>query len=141
MKKENDILGEIFIKAEWKGSGPKMPPIRSENLFKMEKLHKNRYKYTLEQEYMMLLKQLYIDVNDPRNQSIIKVLRETKNEFLVNLLRADSKNLMADSKPFRHKLLHARQKDSAGFGKVFIPMLEAEIIDSIRSSFYLEQLE
>jgi len=34
MKKENDIEGEIFVKAEWKGSGPKMPPIRSEHLFK-----------------------------------------------------------------------------------------------------------
>ena len=44
----------------------------------------------------MLLKQLYIDVNDPRNQHIIKLLRETKNEFLVNLLSMDSKNLMAD---------------------------------------------
>ena len=54
---------------------------------------------------MMLMRQLYIDVNDPRNQHIIKVLRETKNEFLVNLLRGDSKNLMADSAPFRHKLL------------------------------------
>ena len=89
----------------------------------------------------MLLKQLYIDVNDPRNQKIIKVLRETKNDFLVNLLKADSKNSMSDVKPFRHKLLQARQKDQANFGKVFIPMLESELIDSTRSSFYLEQLE
>ena len=56
----------------------------------------------------MLLQQLYIDVNDPRNQVIIKVLRETKNEFLVNLLRADSKNLLSNQQPFRHKLLNAR---------------------------------
>jgi len=34
----------------------------------------------------MLLKQLYIDVNDPRNEMIIRVLKETKNEFLVRLL-------------------------------------------------------
>lgn len=141
MRKNNDILGEIFIKAEWKGNGPKMPPIRSENLFKKPVIVKNRKKYSQEQEYMMLLKQLYIDVNDPRNQQIIKILRETKNEFLVNLLSADAKNLMSDSKPFRHKLLHARQNDAAGFGKFFIPMLETEIIDSMRSSFYLEQLE
>ena len=90
---------------------------------------------------MMLLKQLYIDVNDPRNQRIIKILRETKNEFLVNLLTADARNLMCDSKPFRHKLLAARAKDTTGFGKVFIPMLESELIDSTRSSFYLKQLE
>jgi len=48
---------------------------------------------------------------------------------------------MADAKPFRHKLLQARQKDAAGFGKIFIPMLESEVIDSMRSTFYLEQLE
>ncbi len=138
MKKENDIEGEIFVKAEWKGSGPKMPPIRSEHLFKKPMTHKNRKKYSPEEEYMMLLKQLYIDVNDPRNQQIIKVLRETKNEFLINLLQADSKNLMADAKPFRHKLLQARQKDTAGFNKIFIPLLENEIIDSMRSTFYLE---
>ena len=42
MKKDNDIEGEVFIKAEWKGSGPKMPPIRSENLFKKPMVHKNR---------------------------------------------------------------------------------------------------
>ena len=72
----------------------------------------------------MLLKQLYIDVNDPRNQKIIKILRETKNEFLVALLRSDSKNIMNEVVPFRHKLLSARAKDPAGFGKVFIPLLE-----------------
>ena len=89
----------------------------------------------------MLLKNLYIDVNDPRNQHIIKILRETKNEFLVSLLTADSKNLMSGCNPFRHKLLAARAKDPAGFGKLFVPMLESELIDSTRSSFYLEQLE
>ena len=134
-------MGEMFIKAEWKGSGPKMPPIRSENLFKKPMVHKNRKKYSQGEELMMLLRQLYIDVNDPRNQHIIKVLRETKNEFLLNLLRADSKNLIADSAPFRHKLLAARAKDAAGFGKIFVPMLESELIDSARSSFFLDKLE
>jgi len=89
----------------------------------------------------MLLRQLYIDVNDPRNQMIIKILRETKNEFLVGLLDGDSKNLMAETTPFRHKLLEARAKDPAGFRKVFIPLLDQELIDSSRSSYYLKQLE
>ena len=118
-----------------------MPPIRSENLFKKAMIHKNRRNYSQEEELMMLLKQLYIDVNDPRNQRIIKVLRETKNEFLTSLLSADSKNLMAGANPFRHKLLAARAKDPASFGKIFVPMLETELIDSSKSSFYLEQLE
>lgn len=89
----------------------------------------------------MLLKQLYIDVNDPRNQTIIKMLKETKNDFLIRLLNNDSKNLLADVKPFRHKLLQARAKDPFGFGKTFIPMLESELIDPTRNDFYLKQLE
>ena len=80
-------------------------------------------------------------MNDPRNQCIIKILRETKNEFLITLLTADSKNLMATCNPFRHKLLAARAKDPTGFGKIFVPMLETELIDSTKASFYLEQLE
>ena len=48
-----------------------MPPIKSENLFKKQKAQKNRNKYSLREEQMILLKELYIDVNDPRNESII----------------------------------------------------------------------
>ncbi len=44
----------------------------------------------------MLLKQLYIDVNDPRNEQILTVLREQKNEFLVRLFKEDSKNMLSD---------------------------------------------
>jgi len=43
----------------------------------------------------MLLRQLYIDVNDPRNEQIITILREQKNEFLVKLFKEDSKNLLS----------------------------------------------
>ncbi len=88
----------------------------------------------------MLLRQLYIDVNDPRNEHVIRVLRETKNEFLVRLLFADSKNLLADTEPFRHKLLKARNKDVT-LKDIFIPMLEAELIDSSRTQFFLHHLE
>ena len=86
------------------------------------------------------MKTLYIDVNDPRNEFIIKLLRETRNEFLVRLLSEDSKNMLSSTQPFRIKLLQARHKDP-NFGKMFIPMLENEITDSNRSSFFLEQLE
>jgi hypothetical protein len=71
---------------------------------------------------------------------IIKVLKETKNEFLVRLLNQDSKNLLADDEPFRHKLLKARHKDVT-LSNVFIPMLEAELIDSSRTPFFLNHLE
>jgi hypothetical protein len=68
------------------------------------------------------------------------MLKETKNEFLVRLLSQDSKNLLADEEPFRHKLLKARNKDVL-LQKAFIPMLEAELIDSTRTTFYLNHLE
>jgi hypothetical protein len=76
-------------------------------------------------------------VNDPRNESIIRLLRETKNEFLKKLLKEDSKNPCHHLKPFRHMLLEARAKDPA-LTKKPIPMLEAEII---QDSELLDKLE
>jgi hypothetical protein len=70
---------------------------------------------------------LYIDVNDPRNERIIKLLKETKNEFLLKLLREDAKNPCASLKPFRHMLLEARSKDP-DLAKTPIPLLESEVI-------------
>jgi hypothetical protein len=75
----------------------------------------------------MLLRQLYIDVNDPRNERIIKFIKETKNEFLIHLLKEDSKNPLANVEPFRHKLMAARNKDPT-LSKEQIPLLEKEII-------------
>lgn len=75
----------------------------------------------------MLLRQLYIDVNDPRNEKIIKLIKETKNEFLIHLLKEDSKNPLAGIEPFRHKLLMAKSKDPA-LQNEHIPLLEKEII-------------
>ncbi len=111
IKLNGDIKGHLFVKAEWKNNGPYMPPIKSENLFKKPKSAKLRHKLTDQEETLMLLKQLYIDVNDPRNETIIRNLRETKNEFLVRLFHQDSRNLLADEEPFRHKLLKARNRD------------------------------
>ena len=53
---DTDINGVMYIKAEWKGEGPEMPPMRSENLFKMRKAEKVRIPYTLEQQDRMLLR-------------------------------------------------------------------------------------
>lgn len=85
--------------------------------------------YTEEQQEKMLLRQLYIDVNDPRNERIIRFLKETKNEFLQRLLAEDSKNPLFQLKPFRHMLLEARSKDPE-LAKETIPLLEREIIEN-----------
>lgn len=85
----------------------------------------------------MLLRQLYIDVNDPRNEKIIRFLKETKNEFLIKLLKDDSKNPGSHLKPFRHMLLEARTTDP-DLAKTQIPLLESEVI---ASSHLLDKLE
>lgn len=48
--------------------------------------------------------------------------------------------MLHNVEPFRHALLHARQKDPL-LAHVFVPMLEEEIINGSRTNFYLEQLE
>lgn len=88
----------------------------------------------------MIHKNLYIDVNDPRNEMVIRMLKETKNDFLVRLLYQDSRNLLADDEPFRHKLLKARNKD-VDLANKFIPFLESELIDSSKSTLFLTKLE
>lgn len=117
-----------------------MPPMRSENMFKKSATQKIRKNYTEEEQFRMLLRQLYIDVNDPRNEKIIKYIKETKNEFLSYLLNEDSKNPLYNLEPFRHKLMQARLKDPV-FSRIPIPLLEKEVIDQSKTKFFLEQLE
>ena len=52
----HDYKGQIFVKAEWKGNGPKLPPIKSENLFKQTRIEKNRKRYDVDMAQKMLLK-------------------------------------------------------------------------------------
>lgn len=126
---ESDVKGVLYVKAEWKGEGPEMPPMRSENVFRQSQPQKNRKHYSEEEQRRMLLRQLYIDVNDPRNERIIRVLKETKNEFLIKLLKEDSRNPCSHLTPFRHMLLEARAKDH-DLAKQIIPLLESEVISS-----------
>jgi hypothetical protein len=58
----------------------------------------------------------------------------------VKLLSDDAKTLLFDSKPFRHKLLMLRQRD-AELASLPIPLYESEIVDSTRTTYYLEKLE
>ena len=116
-----------------------MPPMRSENVFRQSQPQKIRKEYSEEEQRRMLLRHLYIDVNDPRNERIIKILKETKNEFLLKLLREDAKNPVAYLKPFRHMLLEARGKDPE-LAKEAIPLLESEVIEQPHLLDKLESL-
>jgi hypothetical protein len=131
-----DIKGVVYTKAEWRGNGPKMPPVRSEHFFQQARAKKNRE----EIDFDDLLGQLYIDVNDPRNEHVIKFIQEHGNKHLKNMLREDARNNLNTVTPFRHKLLKARAQNPDLQIK-FVPMLETELIDGKRTTVYLEALE
>ena len=40
--RKKDIEGVIFVKAEWDGCGDRMPPTKSETLFTLNNVEKNR---------------------------------------------------------------------------------------------------
>jgi len=52
-----------------------------------------------------------IDMNDPRNEEIIKALQTMKNDYLDRLLSEDAKFQLHDVESFRHKLLRSRIND------------------------------
>ena len=68
-------------------------------------------------------------MNDPRNELVVKYLREEKNEHLLHLLKEDSLNLMANTTSYRQKLLIMRQSHIE-LMNVQIPLLEREIINN-----------
>lgn len=108
-----NVEGIIFVKAEWQGRGESMPPAKSETLFALSQLEKNRNYYTKEEQFKMLQDQKPIDVNDPRNELIIKNMRKMKNDYIDRLYSLDEKFTLHDLESFRHKLLVARSQDPA----------------------------
>jgi hypothetical protein len=135
-----NIEGVIFVKAEWQGRGESMPPAKSETLFALSQIEKNRNYYTKEEEYKMLQDHKPIDVNDPRNELILKNMRKMKNDYLDRLYSLDEKFNLYDLESFRHKLLQARMQDPSYEG-VPIPQLNHELINGELGKFYLEWLE
>lgn len=89
--KSIESSGSVFIKAEWEGYGDQMPPARSETLLEMKTNEKNRFYYTKEEQHNLLQKQKPIDVNDPRNEEIIKAIQRMKNDYMDRLLANDAK--------------------------------------------------
>ena len=88
----------------------------------------------------MLKYEKQFDVNDPRNEQIIKSMRNMKNNYLDRLLDLDSKFLLSDTVSFRHMLMRDRQNDPTKTS-IPIPMNNSELINSDLSKFYIEWLE
>lgn len=79
-------------------------------------------------------------MNDPRNELIIKHMRNMKNDYMDRLLSLDAKFQLNDIESFRHMLMKARNQDpNCTFYP--IPQLNSELINPDISKFYIEWLE
>jgi hypothetical protein len=65
-----------------------MPPIRHEDLFSKPKAPKNRFPESI----AMLYNKGLIDVNDPRWDDYIQMVKEHGNSYLKVLFAEDAKN-------------------------------------------------
>lgn len=79
------------MKAEWQGYGDELPPSRSKTIFRVNPSDKNRVQYTKKQQMQLLESAKPLDVNDPRNEEILKKVRTLKNDYLSQLLDQDAK--------------------------------------------------
>jgi hypothetical protein len=136
----NELDGTIFVKAEWEGFGEQMPPARSETLICSAGNEKNRRHFSKAEQHQMLKDQKALDVNDPRNELLLKEMSKMKNSYLDQLLLQDSKFQLHDVESFRHQLMDARKKDPS-YASVTIPQLGSELVNGDISKFYLEWLE
>lgn len=136
---EHDTYGHIQVKAEWLSRGGEMPPMKAENLFKQKAIEKIRKRYGTSEVIKVKNRDMYIDMNDPRNEFILRYLRETQNSFVKKLLREDARNPLSGIESFRHMLMLAKKNDPALSG-IPIPLLDAEIIDEQKNPFYMEKL-
>lgn len=96
-----ELDGSIFVKAEWEGYGEHMPPARSETLFQMNSLGKNRYPCGEQERVNLLQDQKAVDVNDPRYEEVLRALRLMENDYQKKLLAEDAKFQLHDSDSFR----------------------------------------
>jgi len=76
----------------------------------------------------MLESQKELDVNDPRNEVIVKHMRDLKNDYLDKLLASDAKFQQHDAVSNRHLLLKARNNDPA-YANMSIPQLNTDLIN------------
>jgi hypothetical protein len=70
----------------------------------------------------------------------MKFVDKNGNSYLKKLFADDAKNALSTVHPFRHMLLIER-KNNPELANMFIPMTDGEIIDSSRTTAYLDILE
>jgi len=78
-----------------------MPPARSETIMTKDQGEKNRNYYTKQEQYNLLQESSRLDQNDPRNELVIKALKNMKNDYLDRLLAQDAKYQLHDVTSFR----------------------------------------
>ena len=133
-----EYTGSLFVKAEWVGFGDRLPPLKivankegpDPNFHPEEEL-------TEELKYEILHKDQYFDVNDPRNELKLKIMKEYKNSFLRGLLKRDAMIPLYGIVPSRHKLIKARYTNVEIMDES-IPLLEEEILQNAKLKDFLD---
>jgi hypothetical protein len=139
VKKEiikKDYKGRVFLKAEWDGRGPDMPPTKIEDRivlhnkqkeFKNQISIKNRYDYPY-------------DVNDPRNLIFFDEIKKAKTELLLKYLYKEYMLPFHDAESLRHFLL-VKRFEKFSLRKFKVPILEWEIERSDEIKQILKDLQ
>ena len=114
--------GSITIKSEWVGESPDVPPVRFEDLPRL----KNYKLDELDEEKRKLVEAMHVDVNDPRNKSVLDYIRQLKSKNYEQALLQDALFPHYKYESLRHRLMSERFR-SADLVKYPVPLLERDI--------------
>ena len=117
--------GSITIKSEWVGQSPDVPPVRFEDLSKL----KNYKSEELDEEKRKLVEAMHVDVNDPRNKTVLDYIKQLKSKNYEEALMADAKFPHYKYESLRHRLMSERFR-SADLVKYPVPLLERDILNA-----------
>ena len=133
---ENTYKGRIFIKAEWEGQAPDMPPTKIDdkgNLIKKQLNFKDLITKINSYDYPF-------DINDPRNIMFFEQMKKKKTELLLKYLRKEYMLSFYDMKSLRHYLL-SKRLEKFSLKKEKIPILEDQIDRDQKIKAIIKSLE
>ena len=116
------VQGSITIKSEWVGESPDVPPVRFEDLPRL----KNYKDDELDEEKRKLVEAMHVDVNDPRNKTVLDYIKQLKSKNYEQALLQDALFPHYKYESLRHRLMSERFR-SAELIKYPVPLLERDI--------------
>jgi hypothetical protein len=136
IKKEKIYKGRIYLKTEWEGQAPDLPPTKIEdkvNLLNRQKDFKINVKKINNYDFPY-------DINDPRNVTFFEEMKKAKTELLLKYLSKEYNLPFYDLRSLRQYLL-AKRLEKFSLNKFKIPFLESEIQNNPDVKALLKDLE